>query len=212
MSVRHILVADDHAILRQGLKQVLAEEFGDASIGETGSGREALEKLRSQRWDLMILDINLPDKSGLDVIKEAKAVQPLLPVIVLSVYPEDQYAMRALKAGAAAYLNKETAPDEPVNAVTTVAQGRKYVSARLARELAKNVGDEPAAPPHATLSDREVQVLSLIAKGKTLKEVAETLGLSSKTVSTYRARLLAKLCLPTTASLIRYAVEQKLVE
>ncbi|MEW6245128.1 MAG: response regulator transcription factor [Nitrospirota bacterium] len=212
MSLKHILVADDHAILRQGLKQVLAEEFGDAFIGETGSGQEALEKLRSQRWDLMILDINLPDKSGLDVIKEAKAVQPLLPVIVLSIYPEDQYAVRALKAGAAAYLNKEAAPDELVNAVKTVAQGRRYVSARLARELAKNAGDEPAAPPHATLSDREFQVLSLIAKGKTLKEVAETLGLSSKTVSTYRARLLAKLSLPTTASLIRYAIEQRLVE
>ncbi|HXF92520.1 MAG TPA: response regulator transcription factor [Nitrospiraceae bacterium] len=212
MSIKRILVVDDHAILRQGLKQVLAEEFSDAVIEETGTGQGALEKLRSQRWDLMIADINLPDRSGLDVIKEAKAAQPLLPVIVLSIYPEDQYAVRALKAGAAAYLNKEAAPDELVNAVKTVTQGRRYMSPRLAREMAKNAAEEPAAPPHATLSDREFQVLSLIAKGKTLKEVAETLGLSSKTVSTYRARLMAKLSLPTTASLIRYAVEQRLVE
>jgi DNA-binding NarL/FixJ family response regulator len=212
LSIKRILVVDDHAILRQGLKQVLAEEFSDAVIEETGTGQGALEKLRSQRWDLMIADINLPDRSGLDVIKEAKAAQPLLPVIVLSIYPEDQYAVRALKAGAAAYLNKEAAPDELVNAVKTVTQGRRYMSPRLAREMAKNAAEEPAAPPHATLSDREFQVLSLIAKGKTLKEVAETLGLSSKTVSTYRARLMAKLSLPTTASLIRYAVEQRLVE
>ncbi len=212
MSIKRILVVDDHAILRQGLKQVLAEEFSATVIEETGTGQGALEKLRSQRWDLMIADINLPDRSGLDVIKEAKAAQPLLPVIVLSIYPEDQYAVRALKAGAAAYLNKEAAPDELVNAVKTVTQGKRYMSPRLARELAKNATEEPAAPPHATLSDREFQVLSLIAKGKTLKEVAETLGLSSKTVSTYRARLMAKLSLPTTASLIRYAVEQRLVE
>jgi DNA-binding NarL/FixJ family response regulator len=206
-----ILLADDHAIMRKGLKDVLVEGLGQVEVGEAATGQEAVEAVRKQAWDAVVLDINLPDKNGIEVLKEMKALRPALPIIVLSLHPENQYAVRMLKAGAAGYLTKEGAPEQLVAAVRKALAGGKYVSAALAEQLAGSVGGKPAEP-HQTLSDRELEVLCLIAGGKTPTDIADTLALSVKTVSTYRARLLEKLHLKTTADLIRYALDHKLVE
>jgi DNA-binding NarL/FixJ family response regulator len=206
-----ILLADDHAIMRKGLKDVLVEGLGQVEVGEAATGQEAVEAVRKQAWDAVVLDINLPDKNGIEVLKEMKALRPALPVVVLSLHPEDQYAVRMLKAGAAGYLTKEGAPEQLVAAVRKALAGGKYVSAALAEQLAAGIGT-PSAEPLATLSDRELEVLCLIAGGKTPTQIADTMSLSVKTVSTYRARLLEKLHLRTTAELIRYALEHKLVE
>jgi two-component system invasion response regulator UvrY len=207
----HILLTDDHAIVRKGLKDVLVEGLGQVEVGEAATGREALEAVRKQAWDAVVLDINLPDKNGIEVLKEMKVLRPSMPVVVLSLHPEDQYAVRMLKAGAAGYLTKESAPEQLVSAVRKALAGGKYVSASLAEQLAAGLGT-PAAEPLATLSDREMEVLCLIARGKTPTDIADSLSLSVKTVSTYRARLLEKLHLKTTADLIRYALDHKLVE
>jgi DNA-binding NarL/FixJ family response regulator len=206
-----ILLTDDHAIMRKGLKDVLVEGLGQVKVGEAATGQEALEAVRKQAWDAVVLDVNLPDKNGIEVLKEMKVLRPAMPVIVLSLHPEDQYAVRMLKAGAAGYLTKESAPEQLVSAVRKALAGGKYVSAALAEQLAGSVGGEPAEP-HQRLSDRELEVLCLIAGGKTPTEIADSLSLSVKTVSTYRARLLEKLHLKTTADLIRYALDHKLVE
>jgi len=207
----NILLADDHAIMRKGLKDVLVEGLGPVTIGEAATGQEALEAVRKQAWDAVVLDVNLPDKNGIEVLKEMKVLRPSLPIIVLSLHPEDQYAVRMLKAGAAGYLTKESAPEQLVAAVRKALEGGKYVSAALAEQLATGLGT-PSAEPLATLSDREMEVLCLIAGGKTPTDIADTLALSIKTISTYRARLLEKLKLKTTADLIRYALDHKLVE
>jgi DNA-binding NarL/FixJ family response regulator len=206
-----ILLADDHAIMRKGLRDVLVEGLGQVEIGEAATGRDALEAVRKQAWDAVVLDVNLPDKNGIEVLKEMKALRPGIPVVVLSLHPEDQYAVRMLKAGAAGYLTKEAAPEELVAALKKALHGGRYVSPALAEQLADSVGGAPAEP-HQTLSDRELEVLCLIARGKTPTEIADMLSLSVKTVSTYRARLLEKLRLHSTADLIRYAVDHKLVE
>jgi DNA-binding NarL/FixJ family response regulator len=206
-----ILLADDHAIMRKGLKDVLVESLGPVEVGEAATGRDALEAVRKQAWDVVVLDVNLPDKNGIEVLKEMKALRPSMPVVVLSLHPEDQYAVRMLKAGAAGYLTKESAPEQLVTAVHKALAGGTYVSAALAEQLAAGLGT-PSAEPLATLSDREMEVLCLIAGGKTPTDIADTLALSVKTVSTYRARLLEKLNLKTTADLIRYALDHKLVE
>jgi DNA-binding NarL/FixJ family response regulator len=206
-----ILLADDHAIMRKGLKDVLVEGLGPVEVGEAATGRDALEAVRKQAWDAVVLDVNLPDKNGIEVLKEMKALRPSMPVVVLSLHPEDQYAVRMLKAGAAGYLTKESAPEQLVTAVHKALAGGTYVSAALAEQLAAGLGT-PSAEPLATLSDREMEVLCLIAGGKTPTDIADTLALSVKTVSTYRARLLEKLNLKTTADLIRYALDHKLVE
>ncbi len=207
-----ILIADDHAIVRQGLKQVLVEEFSDAHLGEASSGEETLKVMREEHWDVLILDIHFPDKNGLEILKEVKLLHPTLPVVVLSLYPEEQYGIRVLKAGGSAYLTKETAPEELVSAIKRVLKGGRYVSPDLAEQLAANLSPHHAqGATHQTLSDRELEVLKFLAAGKTVTDIADILALSVKTISTYRARLLEKLHLKTTADLIRYAIDQDLV-
>ena len=207
-----LLVADDHVLIRRGLKQVLAEEFPQAEIQEVGTGQGVLEAVRAQGWDGLILDINLPDKNGIEVLKEVKALQPALPVLVLSLYPEEQYATRAFKAGADGYITKESAPHELVMAVKKALRGEKYVSNSFGQQLAIQLSAGHPLDLHQTLSDREHGVLRLLAQGKTATDIGDALALSVKTISTYRARILEKLHLETTAQLIRYAVDHKLVE
>ena len=205
-----ILLVDDHAIVRVGLKQMLADAFDQVEIIESGTGQEALTKVQESAWDLAVLDINLPDTNGLDVLKKMKALRHTLPVIVLSFHPEEQYAVRALKGGASAYVTKDSAPEELVTAIKTVLAGRQYVTPSLADRLQSTTTNAAGKPLHALLSDRELQVLSMIGNGKSVTEIAEALDLSVKTVSTYRMRLLSKLQLKTTAALIRYALTQHL--
>jgi len=204
-----VLPVDDHAIVRVGLKQVLAHH-GIVDTGEAASGREALARLTEQPWDLVILDIGLPDRSGLDVLKEIRVSHPEQRVIVLTMYPEEQYAVRALRAGAAGYLAKDSVPEELLNAVAKVAEGRRYLTPSLAEKLAWAVGAK-RPPGHEALSDRELEVLRLLGAGRRVTEIAEHLGLSVKTVSTHRTHILTKMQLHTTAELIQYAVRNGLV-
>ncbi|MCS6294197.1 MAG: response regulator transcription factor [Nitrospira sp.] len=209
-----ILLVDDHALVRRGVAHVLREDLPDLTIVEKGTAQDAIEATQTTSWDLVILDINLPDKSGLDALKDIKRVCPDLPVLILSLYPEAHYARRALKAGASGYLTKDTAPEEVTTAVKRILQGGRYVSAALAEQLAADLGTTSgeAQEPHEMLSDRELEVLRLIGSGNTPTEVAEQLTLSIKTVSTYRARILEKLHLRTTAELIRFAVDHQLAK
>ena len=207
-----ILIADDHAIVRQGLKQVLIEEFSEANILETSTGQETVHAVQTQTWDVLILDIHFPDKNGLDILKEVKSLQPSLPVLVLSLYPEEQYGIRVLKAGGSGYLTKETAPSDLVSAVKKVLNGGRYVSAALAEQLAAHLSPHNEGPLYQVLSDRELEVLRHLAAGNTVTDISDLLTLSVKTISTYRARLLEKLNLKTTADLIRYAVDNQLVD
>jgi len=205
-----VLIADDHAVVRHGVKQILQDTREMVVAGEAVNGQEVLEKVRAGAWDVLILDISMPGYNGLDILKELERVRPDLPVLVLSMHPEDQFAMRALKAGASGYLTKDSAPDELVKAIHKVVSGGKYVSPSLAEKLAYGQGVDKL--PHETLSDREFQVLRLIAAGKSVKEIAVELALSVKTISTYRVRLLQKMNLATTAELIRYAIQRHLVD
>jgi len=207
-----VLIADDHPIVRQGLQQILGDTPDIRVVGEATNGKEALDKVRVGAWDAVILDISMPDRNGLDVLKQLVSEMPGLPVLVLSMYSEDQFAMRVLKAGARGYLTKESAPDELVKAIRKVVSGGTYVSACLAEKLAFEIGGDSSKLPHETLSDREFQVLRLIAAGKSVKETAVELSLSAKTVSTYRARILAKMKLGTTAELIHYAIQNHLID
>lgn len=205
-----ILLADDHAVVRRGLKQIILEDLGQAVVGEVATGQGVLDSVRKESWDAIVLDISLPDKNGLDVLKEVKALRPSLPVLIFSTGLEDQYAVRALKAGAAGYLAKEIAEEELVAALKKVLQGGIYVSPSLAERLAGDASGKADSEPHHALSDREIEVLRLLAKGKTVSDIADQLSLSVTTISTYRARLLAKLKLKSTAALIRYALDHKL--
>ncbi len=200
-----ILLADDHAVVRRGLSQLLGDEVPGARFGEAGTANEALEKARREEWDLLVLDVSLPGKSGLDLLKELKAARPKLPVLVLSMYPEEQFALRALKAGAAGYITKQSPPEELVRAVKKVLSGEHYVGARTAEQLASRANDRSAGEPHEALSDREFQVLRLIASGLTLTAIADELAISVQTVSTYRGRILEKMGLATNADLSAYA-------
>jgi two-component system invasion response regulator UvrY len=205
-----ILVADDHPIVRQGLKQILSE-YPDMTVAdEAGTGKDVLVKVGKKDFDIVLLDISMPGRNGLDILKELKAKKPKLPVLVLSIYPEDQYAVRVLKLGAAGYLTKESVPEELVAAIRKVARGRKYVSSSLAEKLATDLAINAEKSPHETLSDREYQVMSMIASGKRLKEVAEELSLSIKTISTYRSRIMEKMNMKNNAELIRYALQNGL--
>jgi two-component system, NarL family, invasion response regulator UvrY len=210
--VIRVLIADDHAVVRQGLKQILGDTPEMVVAGEASTGQGVLDKLRAETWDVVVLDISMPDGSGLDVLKALKAEQPRLPVLVLSMYSEDQYAMRVLKAGAAGYLTKDSAADELVKAIRKVVSGGRYVSPLLAEKLAFEIGADSGKAPHELLSDREFQVLRLIAAGKSVKEIAAELSLSVKTVSTYRVRLLEKMNLGTNAELIHYAIQNHLID
>jgi two-component system, NarL family, invasion response regulator UvrY len=205
-----ILLVDDHAIVRVGLKQMLVEAFDHVEVIESGTGHDAMAKANEASLDLAILDINLPDTNGLDILKKLKTLRPSLPVVILSFHPEEQYALRALKGGAAAYVTKDSAPHELATAVKTVLAGRQYVSSSLAERLESMPAQAAGKALHSVLSDREIEVLSMIGNGKSVTEIADALELSVKTVSTYRMRLLSKLRLKTTSALIRYALTHQL--
>ena len=207
-----ILIADDHAVVRRGLKQILAEEPNMAVFGEACNAQEVLKNVREQNWDIVILDITMPDRSGLEVLKELKNIRPKLPVLILSIHPEEQYAVRVLKAGAAGYMTKESAPEELVKAIRKVLRGGKYISPSLAEKLAFDLETDSEKPLHETLSDREYQVMCMIASGKTVKEIAKKLYLSVKTISTHRARILGKMKMKTNAELTHYAIKNRLVD
>jgi two-component system invasion response regulator UvrY len=207
-----ILVADDHEIVRQGLKQVLNAEGDLEVIGEASNHAEVMQLVRRVACDVLILDIAMPGRNGIDTLKQIRSEQPKLPVLVLSMYPEDQYAFRALKAGASGYLTKQAAADQIVTAIRTISRGRRYITPELAEQLARAFDQDPDTPPHELLSDREFQTLRLIAAGRTLQQIGDALALSPKTVSVYRARVLAKLKMTTNAELTRYALERGLLE
>jgi two-component system invasion response regulator UvrY len=207
-----ILIADDHPVFRRGLKQIIQETPDLVVAAEAANGREALLKAETGDYDVVLLDITMPIKNGVDVLSQLKQERPALPILMLSMHPEEQYAVRALRAGASGYLNKESAPEELVAAIRKVSTGGKYVSSSLAERLASMVQEDGEPLPHETLSGREYQVMCLIAAGKTVSVAAQELSLSVKTVSTYRARILKKLSLRNTAELIRYATKNELVE
>ena len=207
-----VFIADDHAIVREGLKQILAESRDIIVAGEAENGLDAIKLFRKSKCHVMLLDISMPDRSGIEVLKQVKKEYPEMAVLMLSMHREDQYAIRSLKAGAAGYLTKQSAPRELVDAIRQVATGQKYVSAALAQELAAQLGEDHAGAPHEALSDREYQTLTMIASGKTVSAIAEELKLSVKTISEYRARLLLKMKLKNSAELTHYAIKNQLIE
>ena len=207
-----VLIADDHAIVRQGLRQILSDTPDLTVAGEAENGVQAVQMVRAGDWDVVLMDVSMPDRNGIDALKLIKKEFPRLPVLILSMYPEEQYAIRALKAGAAGYLTKQSAPELLVTAIRQVASGKKYVSPSLAEELANAIGDDSERPPHEKLSDREYQTLCMIASGKTPAEIAEALNVSVKTVSVYRARLLEKMNLRNNAELPHYGLKHGLAE
>jgi two-component system, NarL family, invasion response regulator UvrY len=207
-----VLIADDHAIVRKGLVQILTECPDTFVVDEAASGEEALRQTEDNNYDLVLLDISMPGKGGLDVLKELKGHTPDLPVLILSIHPEEQYAVRALRAGASGYLTKGSAADELTAAIRKVLAGGKYISSSLAEKLAFGLVGEAEKPLHGTLSDREYQVMRMIASGKTPRAIAEELTLSVKTVSTYRGRLLRKMRMKSNAELTHYAIQNSLVE
>ena len=207
-----ILIADDHSIVRQGLKQIVNETDDLEVMGEAPDGHEALKMIREGEWDVLLLDISMPGLGGIDVLKRIKSEHIKLPVLVLSTYPADQYALRLLKNGASGYLTKESAPEELVIAIRKVSQGEKYISPVVADLLSKNFVKNHPEEPHKQLSDREYQVLCLIASGMTVTEIADDFSLSVKTISTYRTRILEKMQMRKTPELIHYAIKNKLVE
>lgn len=206
------MVADDHAIVRQGLKQILSETDDIQVTGEAEAGFQAIKIARQHHFDVVLLDISLPDRNGIEILKQIKKDKPNLSVLMLSMHNEHEFAIRALKAGAAGYLNKQSAPSQLVVAIRQVAGGNKYVSSVVAQELANTISIDGDKPLYATLSDREYQTLCFIATGKTLSEISAEMFLSPKTVSVYRARLLEKLKLTNNSELIRYAIKNKLVD
>jgi DNA-binding NarL/FixJ family response regulator len=207
-----ILVVDDHAIVREGLKQILGDVKDMAVLAEAGNGQEAMDQIRRQTFDVILMDISMPGRSGLEILKDIKNEHPKLPVLILSMHPEEQYAIRALRAGAAGYMNKSSAPDELIGAIRKVSAGRKYVSPSLAEKLAFELGTDPTRLPHELLSDREYQVMMMLAAGKSVSEIGLELCLSVKTISTYRARIMEKMNLKKNAELTLYAVQQHLLQ
>lgn len=205
-----VLVVDDYPLFRRGVRDLVNEGFQGAQIGEAGNAFEMLELLRRRRWDVAVLDINMPGMNGLDALKQVKQELPRLPVLILSMYPEKQYAIRMIKAGADGYLTKSSAPEELVKAITKVRGGGKYVSPSLAEALVTTVKTDAAKEPHEMLSDREYQVLCLIGSGKTIGEIAGRTNLSVSTISTYRARILEKMRMKTNAELTRYVLQEGL--
>ena len=207
-----ILIADDHAVVRRGLQGILADAFPKLEVGDAGTAPEALEKVWKEAWDVVLLDVTMPGRSGLDILTEIKAARPKLPVLVLSLHPEERFAARALRAGASGYLTKNSAPEDLVTAIKTILNGRKYVSASLSQILAAAL--EPGAEKalHEHLSEREFQVMQMIALGKSVKEIGAELSLSPKTVSTYRERILEKTKMTSNAQIMRYAVLHGLVD
>jgi two-component system, NarL family, invasion response regulator UvrY len=210
--MKRILIADDHAIVRKGLKETLEEELGETTFGEAANSRQVLEQILKQKWDLVLLDIGMEGRSGLEVLEEIRQTRPKLPVLILTMYSEAQFAVRALRQGAAGYVNKQSAPEELVVAVRKVLTGGRYVSATLAEKLAAELQGDADKPPHDSLSNRELQVMRLISTGKSLKEIADALCISVKTVGTYHTRLLDKMGMKSDVEITRYALLNKLVE
>jgi len=206
-----ILIADDHAIVREGLKQILADTPDMVVAGEAATGQQVLEMIRNKEWDLVLLDITMPGINGLDALKQLKKEKPHLPVLMLSMHPEEQYAVRAIKSGVAGYLTKESAPVELITAIRKVARGGKYVSRSLSEKLIEYIETDTDKPPHELLSDREFQVVMMIAGGKTVTQIADELALSVKTISTNRTRALRKMGMKNNAELTYYALKHELV-
>ena len=207
----NILLADDHSIVRRGLKEILLEEFPDANFQEASDGQELIRRMRSEKFDVIISDVSMPGKNGLEALKIIKAEAPSIPVLVLSIHPEELYAIRVLKAGASGYLTKESAPEELVKAVRWVMLGKKYITPSLAEKMASNLDSDFSKLPHELLSDRELDVLKLIASGKTVSEIAVVLSLSVNTISTYRSRVLEKMNLKSNSELTFYAISNNLL-
>jgi two-component system invasion response regulator UvrY len=206
-----VLIVDDHPVVRRGLREILSDER-NIEVSETADPHEALELIREQSWSLVVLDIDLPGKGGLELLKDVRRERPRLPVLILSVYPEEQFALRTLRAGASGYLSKDSAPEDLVKVVRKILRGEKYFGERVVEQLLSNPNDKATtAYPHELLSDREFQVLRLFGSGLAVKEIAQELSLSRPTVSTYRARILEKMRMQTTAELVRYAVQNRLV-
>jgi len=206
-----ILIADDHSVVRKGLRQILLEEFLAAHIGEAVDGDDLFAKVLKEVWDIVITDISMPGRSGLEILQQIRQHYPKLPILVLSVHPEDQYAIRVMKSGASGYLNKDSAPEELVKAVHRLLLGKKYITPSVAEKLAETLDHDPDRLPHEFLSDREFEVMLLLAGGAPVSEIAGKLSLSPTTVSTYRATILTKMNVRTNADLTRYAMENKLL-
>lgn len=206
-----IFIADDHAVVRQGLKQIISEVSDMQVVGESDNGFEVIDHVKAANYDMVILDITMPGPNILDLVKQIRQINSRLPILVLSIHPEEQYAVRVLRSGASGYLTKESAPEELVNAVRKVAKGGKYVSAALAEKLLFTLGTDQEKMPHDNLSDREYQALCMIAAGKTVKNIAEDLNLSEKTISTYRSRVLQKMGMKNNAEITHYAFKYGLV-
>ena len=206
-----ILIADDHTVVRKGLKQILLDEFPGAKIEEVPDAEGLIKKVMQGKWDIVVSDLSMPGRSGLDALQQIKISHPGLPVLILSIHPEEQYALRALKAGAAGYLSKDTAPDELVKAVQKVLLGKKYISQSIAEKLANTLSVKTDKFLHENLSNREFDVMKLLANGKSVSDIADILSLSVTTVSTYRARVMTKMNLKSNSDLTKYAIENKLI-
>ena len=207
-----ILIADDHTMFREGLKHILAEYPDVVVTDEANNGQEVLDKIWKNDYDMVLLDITMPGMTGLEALKQLKNDRPKLPVLILSMHPEEQYAIRVLRAGASGYLTKESAPDELITAIRKISQGRKYITPSLAERLASEFETDSEKPLHDILSDREYQVLRMIAEGKTGKHIAKELSLSIKTVSTYRTRIMEKMNMKTNAEVMHYVIKHKLLD
>jgi two-component system, NarL family, invasion response regulator UvrY len=210
--VIRVLIADDHPVVRGGLKEILVHHLEGVVCGEVENAQQVLAQVQRHAWDLLILDITMPGRSGYDVLGDLKVLQPNLPILVLSMHPEDLYAKRALKAGARGYLKKESAPEELIQAVRKLLAGGRYVSPTLAEQFARDLHESTDRAVHGTLSAREFEILVMIGSGKTVRQIAEVLHLSGSTVSTYRARVLEKMNMATTAELMRYVISNRLVD
>ncbi|MCZ2458874.1 MAG: response regulator transcription factor [Chitinophagales bacterium] len=206
-----ILIADDHAIVRRGLKQIIMEEYPFSKVGEVHDAEALVAEVSHGDWDVVICDMNMPGRSGLDALSQIRHMNPKLPVLILSMYPEDQYGLRVLKAGASGYLAKETVHEELIKAIKTVLSGRKYITPGVAEKLAESFNTDSEKKPHELLSDREFDVFKLLAVGRTVTEIAEQLSLSATTISTYRSRVMEKMNMKSNAELARYALENKII-
>ena len=207
-----VMIVDDHLIVREGLKQIITEASDITVVDEASNGTEAIEKVRQVACDVLLLDISMPGRSGLEILKDLNNEAPTLSVLILTMHPEEQYAVRVLKAGASGYLTKESAPDELIEAIRKVSSGGKYISSTLAEKLAYDLAIDTGRPPHETLSDREFEVMCMIASGKTVTEIADEMTLSVKTISTYRSRILDKMRMKTNAELTYYSIKNQLVD
>ncbi|RMG69216.1 MAG: DNA-binding response regulator [Calditrichaeota bacterium] len=207
-----ILIADDHPLIREGFKKILSREVGLTVVGEASNAGEVLSFLRNHPCDLVVLDINMPGRSGLEVLEDIRRQNPEVKILILSIHPESRFAIRALKAGAAGYLTKDSAPEELVAAIRKIQEGRKYISPNLAEHIAYSIGPEQAMNPHDRLSNREMEVFLKIAAGKTIQEIAQELNLSASTINTYRNRILEKMGLKSNAEIIHYALRNHLLD